>query len=204
MSTATVRTATDSPRIGDSPQPGWSGVIAMVATPGGGLHTYFSGTSQPSGRLPGHQLDFKAAGGYVLAPPSRIAGRRYRVLLGRDDGPGFLNWAEVTSLLDPDPDGPARLWAARAGEVAWLAAWVERLEEGNRNSGLFWAACRVVEDGQSDRLGDLAEAAARTGLPRTEIARTIASALRTAQPRQERAAEAGGSAEAVASGQQEL
>ena len=78
--------------------------------------------------------------------------------------------------------------------VRWpaLAAWVERLEEGNRNSGLFWAACRVVEDGRAGRLGDLAEAAKRTGLPRREIARTIASARRTARTRGERQAAAGG------------
>ena len=83
------------------------GVTAMMATPGGGLHAYFTGTSQPSGRLPGQHLDLKAVGGYVLAPPSQIAGRRYRVLLGRDDGPGFLNWAEVRSLLDLDWHRPA-------------------------------------------------------------------------------------------------
>jgi hypothetical protein len=40
---------------------------SIVRTPHGGLHVYFTGTSQSSGRLPAHQLDFKAAGGYVVA-----------------------------------------------------------------------------------------------------------------------------------------
>ena len=167
------------------------GVTAMVSTPGGGLHAYFAGTGQPSGRLPGHCLDFKAAGGYVLAPPSQIAGRHYRLLLGGNDQPGFLSWLAVTGLLEPAPDRPARDWAAVPVDVDRLAAWVERLEEGNRNSGLFWAACRAIENGRASQLGDLAAAAAKTGLPGREIARTIASARRFAQPRsQHRAAPA--------------
>jgi len=158
------------------------GVTAMVATPGGGLHAYFTGTAQPSGRLPGHCLDFKAAGGYVVAPPSQIGGRRYRLLLGRDTQPGYLNWAEVTAILNPRRDHASGDRAAHA-DVSRLAAWVERLEEGNRNSGLFWAACRAIEDGHAGRLGELADAAARTRLPDQEIERTIASARRTSQPR---------------------
>jgi hypothetical protein len=59
---------------------------------------------------------------------------------------------------------------------------VERLAEGNRNNGLFWAACRAIEDGNERGLGQLAAAAARTGLGRQEIDRTIASALRAGQP----------------------
>ena len=47
------------------------GAFAIVATPGGGLHAYFTGSIQPSGSLPARHLDFKAKGGYVVAPPSR-------------------------------------------------------------------------------------------------------------------------------------
>ena len=153
----------------------------MVATPGGGLHAYFTGTAQGSGRLPSCNLDFKAAGGYVLAPPSLVAGRTYRLLLARDDQSGMLAWAAVTRLLSPAPVRSARDWPSASRDASSLAAWVERLKEGNRNSGLFWAACRAIEDGAS-KLGDLAEAAARTGLPDHEIARTIASARRRSPP----------------------
>ena len=34
------------------------------------MHVYFTGTRQRNGHLPAHHLDFLAAGGYVLAPPS--------------------------------------------------------------------------------------------------------------------------------------
>jgi hypothetical protein len=55
---------------------------------------------------------------------------------------------------------------------------VERLQEGNRNAGLHWAACRAIESGQPEVLGDIAAAAAKTGLSEREITRTIESARR--------------------------
>ena len=63
-------------------------------------------------------------------------------------------------------------------ELSRLATWVERLREGNRNSGLFWAACRALEAGEPDGLDDIAAAAARAGLDDREILRTIESARR--------------------------
>ena len=44
------------------------------------MHAYFTGSGQHSGRLPSHHLDFRAAGGYVLAPPSQVSGRSYQLL----------------------------------------------------------------------------------------------------------------------------
>ena len=52
-----------------------------------------------------------------------------------------------------------------------------RQHEGNRNDGLFWAANRALDAGLTD-LGELAEAARKTGLDEREIARTLASARR--------------------------
>ena len=157
------------------------GAFAIVATPSGGLHVYFPGSAQPSGRLPRHHLDFKAAGGYVLAPPSAVGGEPYRLVARRAAGPAGLDWSAVTRLLEPEPRTPVRPRLAEPGDVSHLAAWVEQLPEGNRNSGLFWAACRVVEAGHSRNLDELAAAAARTGLGEREIARTIASARRVGQ-----------------------
>ena len=68
--------------------------------------------------------------------------------------------------------------------AARLAAWVARLPEGNRNAGLFWAACRAAETGHPEALDALAEAAQTAGLPEDEIRRTIASARRSAGYRQ--------------------
>lgn len=156
------------------------GAHAVVVTPGGGLHYYFSGTRQASRRLPGHHVDFRSAGGYVLAPPSQVDGRHYRLVL-RSSQDAELSWIAVTRLLEPrrrraevsEPKGHV--------DRTRLARWVELLEAGNRNCGLFWAACRTVEAGQLGLLDELAIAAAGTGLPDREIARTIASARRTAR-----------------------
>jgi hypothetical protein len=152
---------------------------ALVATPSGGLHAYFAGSSQTSGRLPGHHLDFKARGGYVLVPPSAVNGRPYRLMRPHSQA-GELDWQAVTMLLEPERHRLIRRELAVPADPGRLAAWVERLTEGNRNSGLFWAACRAVETGQPGVLDALAVAAARTGLEDREITRTIASARRGA------------------------
>ncbi|HUZ55113.1 MAG TPA: bifunctional DNA primase/polymerase [Streptosporangiaceae bacterium] len=160
------------------------GTIAIVATPGGGLHAYFSGTAQPSRRLPSHHLDFKAVGGYVLALPSRVGGKSYRLLSKSGAAGAILDWAAVYNLLEPRRGQVASEWSAAPTDGARLASWVGRLDEGNRNSGLFWAACRAIEADQEHLLDGLAAAAATTGLTDREIKRTIASARRSTQPNQ--------------------
>jgi hypothetical protein len=63
--------------------------------------------------------------------------------------------------------------------------------DGTRNSTLFWAASRVVEDlhggrvtprAATDTLDDLEVAARAVGLDESEITRTIRSALRRGSP----------------------
>jgi hypothetical protein len=155
------------------------GAHAIIRTRSGGLHVYFAGTGQACGRLPRHHLDFKAAGGYVLAPPSVVEGCPYEVLDHRSGGTGRLDWAIVRRVLEPclmsKPSG-----SARRGNATALVAWVGKLGEGNRNSGLFWAACRAAEAGHDEALADLAEAAIGAGLPEVEAWRTITSAVRRA------------------------
>jgi hypothetical protein len=154
---------------------------AVVSTPGGGLHLYFAGTGQRSGKLSRCHLDFKAAGGYVLAPPSRVAGKPYRVLRHQAQA-AALDWHRAASLLDPHRHVGARPVLAGSGDVGRLASWVRQLPEGNRNDGLFWAACRAAEAGDSSALHDIALAARDAGLPGREITATIRSACRTAGP----------------------
>lgn len=163
------------------------GAGAVVATPGGGLHLYFAGSRHGSRRLARHHLDFRAAGGYVLVPPSQVDGKEYR-LIRYGPRPGGLDWSAVTGVLDPGRGRADRSSSTARVDATLLAAWVGQLEEGNRNCGLFWAACRAAEVGQDSVLDDLAAAAARTGLPESEITRTIASARRAARNRASRAA----------------
>jgi Bifunctional DNA primase/polymerase, N-terminal len=158
---------------------------AAVATPSGGMHLYYRGTGQASGRLPECHLDFKATGGYVLAPPSAFDGKPYRPIryqpgraAKRPDG--RLDWAAAAALLQPRQPDQRPVRPADHADTARLAEWVARLPEGNRNAGLFWAACRAAESGRAGALDALAEAAETSGLPAHEIARTIASARRAA------------------------
>ena len=156
-----------------------SGASALVATPSGGLHAYFTGSAQRCATLPGHHLDFRAHGGYILAPPSQVGGRPYQVIRHRDAS-GGLDWATVTALLDPQRHAAARAAQPYRGDLSHLATWVAQQPEGNRNDGLFWAACRAAEAGDSTALAEVAAAARSAGLPGREVAATIASARRAA------------------------
>jgi hypothetical protein len=93
-----------------------TGATRLVRTRSGGLHVYYTGTSQRGGALPRHHLDFKAAGGYVLAPPSRVHGKPYQ-LLDHRDGNAALDWQAVKRLLDPpwQRTAPSGTW--RGGEL---------------------------------------------------------------------------------------
>jgi Bifunctional DNA primase/polymerase, N-terminal len=167
-----------------------TGLNVLVRTPSGGLHGYFTGSEQPSGRLPRHHLDFKAAGGYILAPPSQVNCRPY-TLIRHPGGAGGLDWGAVTNLLEP-PQPRFEPRAEHPTEVLHLAGWVARLREGNRNAGLYWAARRAIEVGRADALDTLAGAAISAGLPEVEARRTLSSARRGAQLRPvERQAECG-------------
>jgi hypothetical protein len=152
------------------------GARALVRTPSGGFHAYFTGTSQPCGRVPRQHLDFRASGGYVVAPPSVVGGKPYAVIRQQATATE-LDWAAVKAVLRP-PNRHRERGAQTAGDVGRLAAWVARLQEGNRNAGLFWAACRAVEAGNADAFDELAAAAATAGLSDLEIRRTIGSARR--------------------------
>lgn len=152
-----------------------TGAQALVSTPSGGLHAYYAGTGQPCGRLPRHWLDFKAAGGYVLAPPSMVHGRPYD-LLDHRSADARLDWQACRRLLDPPSAAPSR--PRGSGGITGLVAFVAGLDEGNRNNGLYWAACRAAEAGDTAGLEQLIAAST---LPEAEARRTVASAARKAE-----------------------
>lgn len=147
-----------------------AGARLIARTPSGGLHAYFAGTGQGCGRLPELHLDFKARGGYVIAPPSVTAdGRPWELAQVRDDA-GTADWAACCRLLAPAPARPADTTLDR------LVAWMAGQPHGNHNNGLYWAACRAVEAGLDP--WPLADAAVRAGHDGRRAARTITSALR--------------------------
>jgi hypothetical protein len=158
-----------------------NGATAIVRTPSGGAHRYYAGSAQRCGHLPGRHLDFRAHGGYVLAPPSCIDAKTY-TLISRPLGRSGLDWAAVTRLLEPARSAPRH---PGPGVPAWtgcLAGWVARLEEDNRNAGLYWAACRALEADLAADLDPLAAAARQAGLGDREIRATLESARTTTGP----------------------
>jgi hypothetical protein len=93
-----------------------TGASRLVRTRSGGLHVYYAGTSQRGGGQPRYHLDFKAIGGYVLAPPSRVHGRPYELLDHRAGG-APLDWQAVKRLLDPPRRPAARPSTWQGGEL---------------------------------------------------------------------------------------
>ncbi len=170
--------------------PGW---LALVRTTSGGMHAYFPtdpDRSQPSWQATRAHVDFRGEGGYVVIPPSTVQTgsgvdgsytlRAGGVLLAEP-----VDAAALRDFLDPRPQPCA--WQGgtpRALDARRLAGWVAALGEGERNRGLFWAACRLAEAGvaPADTWAVLAPAAEHAGLGARETSATIRSAYRTTQP----------------------
>ena len=168
-----------------------NGAAAYVRTPGGGLHAYFTGSAQRNGHLPAHHLDFRSRGGYILAPPSRVDGKPYR-LIRTLQANGGLDWATVTALLEPRRQiAPPQPRPAPDRDLSHLARWVASQAEGNRNAGLFWAADRALESDPAADLSPLAAAARQVGLQDKEITRTLDSARKTGHTPPDHQAEPG-------------
>lgn len=153
---------------------------SVVATPSGGAHLYYLGTSQRNGSLPAHGLDFRSSGGYVVAPPSAVAGRAYAVTRQWRLTQGAVDFGAIRELLQPSAEVPiGRPRADWHHQPSRLAAWVAGQREGNRNQATFWAACRAAEAGDDSALAAIADAAVAAGLDRRAVDKTIASAVRT-------------------------
>ncbi|MYX14918.1 DNA primase [Streptomyces sp. SID8374] len=166
-----------------------------VLTPSGGRHLWLTGpadTTVPNsaGRLaPG--IDVRGAGGYLVGPGSVTAHGRYRLAPGTAHLTPAPCPRPLLRLLTPPPrrpTGPATGSAntpeapGRRGEG--LIQFVLAAHEGQRNTRLFWAACRAYEHGFGDALADaLTTAAIRTGLTEQEARAAIASAERLTRGR---------------------
>lgn len=157
-----------------------------VLTPSGGRHLWLTSPADATvpnsaGRLaPG--IDIRGYGGYLVGPGSVTAHGRYRLAPGTAHlAPAPCPRALLRLLTQPRrpptatrSTGPA---PDRRGEG--LIQFVLAAHEGQRNTRLFWAACRAYEHGFGNALADaLTAAAVRTGLPEHEARATIASAAR--------------------------
>jgi hypothetical protein len=152
--------------------------MRLVRTRTGGLHVYYVGTEQGCRKLTGLWIDFKATGGYVLAPPSIVDGKPYELLEERQGG-GRLDFAKVERILVPPKPKPRTGGTFSPKGTGALARWLQQQAEGNRNEGLFWAAKKAIKGGCTDAdLDELVRIAVEIGLTRTEAERTVHSARR--------------------------
>ncbi|OUZ07349.1 DNA primase [Aeromicrobium sp. PE09-221] len=171
--------------------PSWS---FLVDTPSGGLHAYYPtvrGVVQRSWQAASSGVDFRGDGGYVLVPPSMITSKRGRATYQLHQV-GIAAARPVDSdrlrdFLDPRPEPrPLSPSDMRQGaDVSRLAAWVASRPEGERNRGLFWAACRLAENRipAADALDVFIAAAGHAGLGEREVVATVRSAYRCTHPR---------------------
>jgi hypothetical protein len=164
----------------------------LVRTPSGGLHAYFLRTSereQRSWQVPGKHIDFRGDGGYIVVPPSKVTGedgvtRSYQqIAVAEHHKPWPVDANGLRGFLDPPrPMRPPPRPRACPVERRPPGCRVASRPEGGRNGGLFWAACRMAEDGHdlSTTTSLLGEAAYAAGLPEREAMATIRSAYRIA------------------------
>jgi hypothetical protein len=169
-----------------------------VRTGSGGLHLYFTAPGSPelrnsAGRL-GWLVDTRAAGGYVLAAGSVVAGQSYIALVPDADPAPLPGWL-TERLADPDPatagaapgsPGELGVAAPSAYAAAALRGELDRVlaaGEGTRNHTLNTAAFAL---GQLTAAGLLSRQLAEDaltlagqgiGLSARECAATIRSGL---------------------------
>ncbi|MER5894789.1 bifunctional DNA primase/polymerase [Streptomyces sp. NPDC001876] len=162
-----------------------------VLTPSGGRHLWLtgpSGTTVPNSasRLaPG--IDVRGSGGYLVGPGSVTTHGRYRLAPGTAHlSPAPCPRALLRLLTPPARPHHPTSRPSRAGQGQGLVQFVLAAHEGQRNTRLFWAACRAYEHGFGDALADaLTDAAVRTGLSEQEARAAIASAARLTSERPE-------------------
>ncbi|WP_329265569.1 bifunctional DNA primase/polymerase [Streptomyces pseudovenezuelae] len=156
----------------------------VVLTPSGGRHLWLTGppdaaVPNSAGRLaPG--IDIRGAGGYLVGPGSRTDHGTYSTAPGTAHlAPAACPPALLHLLLPPPrPTHPATHPSA-GDRGQGLVQFVLAAHEGQRNTRLFWAACRAYENGIGSALvAPLVDAARTTGLTEREARATIASAAR--------------------------
>lgn len=169
-------------------------VTFTVVTPSNGLHLWLSAPAEVtvanSVRKLAPGIDVRSAGGYLVGPGSCTTAGRYDA-----EAFGITVAAVPTSLLEllltkPQQDVPARRTSAVTGSarINGLLTTVLAAREGQRNSTLYWAACRAAEAVREGSLGaadarDLLLDAATdpsVGLDWGEAERTVASAFGSA------------------------
>lgn len=162
------------------------GCKKVVKTPSGGWHLYFTPDPNLTNRTNvSIGMDLRAAGGYVLAPPSFLetddysaAYKDYGAPTGSSDDP--ILWDEIVNAIAPThkqtKEPVVLLDIERRHSVAHLRAWLLERRTGERNNALHWAVWRCIDSGIDPH--EMVEVAMEIGLEEHEINLTINSALK--------------------------
>ncbi|MEV7690191.1 bifunctional DNA primase/polymerase [Streptomyces bungoensis] len=141
----------------------------VVLTPSGGRHLWLTGppdvvVPNSAGRLaPG--IDIRGAGGYLVGPGSRTDHGVYATAPGTAHLPPAACPPALLRLLLPPPPSAHPAPPPHGEHGRGLVHFVLTAHEGQRNTRLFWAACRAYENGIGPALlTPLVEAARTTGL----------------------------------------
>jgi hypothetical protein len=150
-----------------------------VRTPTGGAHLYYAATlGQRNGSLDRQGLDWRAEGGYVVAPPSTVHGRAYEIH-SHGGQPATIDFDAIREHFRPLPPVRPPRETERTGH---LAAYIDALPDGHgrhANDKTFWAMCRAFERNDPGAVDDIAAAAIRRGLSPAAVAATQRSAAHT-------------------------
>ena len=154
----------------------------VVLTPSAGRHLWLTGPpdvvvpNSASRLAPG--IDIRGVGGYLVGPGSRTDHGVYGTApcpLPPAPCPPVL----LRLLLPPARTHHPTAPTSTAQHGPGLVRFVLASHAGQRNTRLFWAACRAHENGIGPELSPaLVDAAVRTGLTEREAHSTIASAAR--------------------------
>jgi hypothetical protein len=161
-----------------------------AVSPSGSVHRYFRHPGdgikiKSSASAIGVGIDVRGDGGMVIAPPSvNPDGRSYR-WLNRAPIALMPAWLIELTRERPKPRSQTTQMYVGGGD-SWLRGLIRLVAnapEGQRNSILFWSACRggeAIRDGKANEgfvTSVLLEAALRAGLDQHGAQKTIASGL---------------------------
>jgi hypothetical protein len=156
---------------------------AVIATPSGGEHRWFTGPAgapvrNSAGKL-GPGIDVRGYGGYLVGPGSWTPKGIYRFVEQR---PAAELPDALLALMLPPPTvrkTPVYLPGPRRGAaLVGLVKFVLEAPEGQLNSRLYWSACRAYETGVDPVAISraLVAAAVSLGHPERAAERTVTSA----------------------------
>jgi len=158
------------------------------ATGGGGLHLWYLYPGQDSGEelhqgiLNKSGIDLRASKSYVVSPPSVHPDTHQPYQWANDAAMAPLPAAATRLLLKPTPRPVRRSTGNLASPKRWqgLIDKVATAHKGNRNSILYWALCRAVENNAPAEVIEQLHQAALQAAPEEagKIAATFRSAIK--------------------------